>query len=86
MRQACDAIAGLVAVVMFFVGWVGTGDFVEALLGSFLLWLFLAAVYGAVFVVVDFFLAKGKCGLLGFVLVVLGVSWLLGGEDDDPDF
>lgn len=84
MRQVCDGIVGLLAVVVFFVGWVATGDFVGTLLFSFLLLLFLAAVFGVVFIVVDF-LAKGKCGLLGFVLVVLGVSWLLGGEDDDPD-
>ena len=84
MRQACETIVGLFAVVVFFVGWVATGDFVAALLGWFLLLLFL----GAVLIVVDVVdsLAKGKCGLLGFVLVVLGVSWLLGGEDDDPDF
>ena len=84
MRQACDTIVGLFAVVVFFVGWVATGDFVAALLGWFLLLLFL----GAVLIVVDVVdsLAKGKCGLLSFVLVVLGVSWLLGGEDDDPDF
>lgn len=85
MRQVGDTIAGLFAVVVFFVGWVATGDFVGSLAGSFLLLLFLAAIFGAVFIVVDF-LAKGKCGLLGFVLVVLGVSWLFGGEDDDPDF
>ena len=84
MRQVCDGIVGLFAIVVFFVGWVATGDFVGALSGSILLLLFLAAVFGVVFIVVDF-LAKGKCGLLGFVLVVLGVSWLLGGEDDDPD-
>ena len=58
-----------------------------ALSGSILLLLFLAAVFGAVFIVFDVVgsLAEGKCGLLGFVLVVFGVSWLLGGEDDDPD-
>lgn len=87
MRQVGDTIAGLLAIVLFFVGWVVTGDFVGSLFGSFLLLLFLAAVFGAVFIMVDVVdsLAKGKCGLFGFVLVVLGVSWLLGGEDDDPD-
>ena len=87
MRQVCDGIVGLFAIVVFFVGWVATGDFVGALSGSILLLLFLAAVFGAVFIVFDVVgsLAEGKCGLLCFVLVVLGVSWLLGGEDDDPD-
>ena len=58
-----------------------------ALSSSVLLLLFLAAVFGSVFIVVDVVdsLAEGKCGLLGLVLVVLGVSWLFGSEDDDPD-
>ena len=49
MRQVGDTIAGLFAVVVLFVGWVATGDFVGSLVGSFLLLLFLAAVFGVVF-------------------------------------
>ena len=85
MRQVCEAVAGLFLIVVFVVGWVVTGDFVATLAGLFLLLLFLGAVslvVGAVSFVVGS-LAKG--GLPGFVLVLLGVSWLLGGEEDDLD-
>ena len=65
MRQVGDTIAGLFAVVVFFAGWVATGDFVAALLGWFLLLLFL----GAVLIVVDVVdsLAKGSSTLTAVV-------------------
>ena len=78
MRQACEAVAGLFVIAVFVVGWAVTGDFIATLAGLFLLLLLL----GAVSFVVDS-LAKG--GLPGFVLVLLGVSWLFGGEEDDLD-
>ena len=84
MRQVCETIAGLFVFVAFIVGWAATGDFITALYGLLLLVL----VLGAVFLVVDVvgFLTKDRpSGLVLVLLGLLGVSWLLGGEEDDLD-
>ena len=64
------------AAAGFFVMLLATGDFTVAVIATFLLWLFLGAVR-----FVDRLVAEP--GLLGFALVLFGVSWLFGGEDDD---
>ncbi len=57
---------------------VETGNFTVAVLGSFLAWILLGTVRAAERLM-------DRYGLFGLVLVLLGVSWLFGGEDDDFD-
>lgn len=70
-------VAAALAFV-FLVLLVETGDFTVAVLGSSLAWLLLGTVRAAERLM-------DRYGLFGLVLVLLGVSWLFGGEDDDFD-
>ena len=84
MRQVCETIAGLSVFVAFIVVWAATGDFITALSGLFLLLLVLGAVSLVVGVVGS--LAEDRpSGLVLVLLVLLGASWLFGGEEDDLD-
>ena len=70
-------VAAALALV-FLVLLVETGNFTVAALGSFLVWLLLGTVRAAERLM-------DRYGLFGLVLVLFGVSWLFGGEDDDFD-